>query len=145
MINERIEKCLKEFEVRKKTFIDRKGGNSKYCIENPNGKKFQEIDFETCVYENNKIDTKCDYGLQVDDTVYFIELKGSDVKKGIEQILSTINDTKDYFNNKKFNARLLVSIFPKPELVKQTKEYKDLNKIVKKSLIIKQHIHTEKI
>jgi hypothetical protein len=143
MICDQINECSIELKIPKKTLIDKKGGNSKYCIENMDRKSFYEIDFEECVYKNKQNDTKCDYGILCEQNVFYIELKGSDVKKGIKQLLATIVETKECFNGKKLKARLIVSKFPKPELIKQTKEYKDLVKIVNQNLIITQNIHTE--
>lgn len=143
MICNEINHCLNSFEIPRKTLRDKKGGNSKYLIENPNHKVFFEIDFEECVYKNRENDTKCDFGIQHENTMYYIELKGSDVKKGVEQLLSTINETERCFKNHTLSARLIVTKFQKPKLVKQTKEYKDLIKIVNQHLIITQNIFTE--
>jgi hypothetical protein len=145
MICGEIQECSIAFEVPRKTLVDKKGGSSKYCVENPDRKKFFEIDFEEGVYKNRQQETKCDFGIQSDNSIYYIELKGSDVKKGIEQLLSTINDTGRCFIGKTIKARLIVTKFPKPDLVKQKKEYKDLIKIANKNLIITQNIHTERI
>ena len=63
MICDDIEACLVKYEVPKRTLIDKKGGQSKYCIDNPTRKIFYEIDFETCVYKDRQHDTKCDFGI----------------------------------------------------------------------------------
>jgi len=145
MICDDIRVCLVKLEVPKKTLVDKKGGHSKYCIDNPDRNIFDLIDFETCVYNDREHDTKCDFGILTQENIFYIELKGSDVKKGVEQLLSTIADTRKCFEDKLLKARLVVSRYPKPALVRQTKEYKDLVKIVNQNLIITQNIHTEKI
>ncbi len=143
MICDEIINCSTSFEIPRKTLIDKKGGNSKYCIDNPDRKEFFEIDFEGGVYKNRNNDTKCDFGIQTKENIYYIELKGSDVKKGVEQLLSTINETEKCFKNHTIEARLIVSKFQKPQLVKQTKEYKDLVKKVNQKFIITQNTFTE--
>ena len=64
--------------------------------------------------------------------------------------METIKATEKCFLELNFKARLIVSKFPKPDLVKNTKEYKDLVKKVihlegkNDNLIIKSSF-TEKI
>jgi hypothetical protein len=151
MICSAVVHCSVSIKDVKKTFIDSKGCKSKYLVENPNRKEYFSIDFENGVYENRENDTKCDYGVQTDTNIFYIELKGSDVKKGIEQLLLTIRETKKCFNGLEPKARLIVSKFPKPESVRNTKEYKDLAKLlnfqylVNDNLEIKQNTFTEKI
>jgi hypothetical protein len=123
-------KRIAEFSIKKSNFkgslSDRKGGKSKYSFTNPHSKAYYEIDFENDVFENN--DTKCDYGIQTETTIFYIELKGSDVKKGVEQLLETIKATDKCFENLELKARLIVSKYPQPDIVRKTKEYKDLVK-----------------
>lgn len=151
MICETIENCSVPVKDAKKTFVDSKGCKSKYLVENPGRKEYFSIDFENCVYGNRQNDTKCDFGVKTDNTAFYIELKGSDVKKGIEQLLSTIQETKKCFTGLTPKARLVVSKFPKPESVRNSKEYKDLAKIlnyqymVNDNLQITQHTFTENI
>lgn len=139
-----VQKCFTEFKVKKKTLKDKKGGKSKLLIENPTEKKFKILDIENCVYKSLKDDTKCDYGILDDknNIFYFIELKGCDVNKGIKQILETIKDLKHHINAEKLKARLIVTRFPSPKSTFNTKDYKDLMKIVNQDLIIKNS-HTE--
>lgn len=142
---EDLEKCFSESSDKNKTLKDKKGGSSKFQIVNNSREIFQIIDFENCVYKNLETETKCDFGLLTNQEIIYIELKGSDVKKGILQLNSTIGETKKCFENLKLKGRLIVSRFPKPDLVKQTKDYKDLMKIVNQDLIITQNIHIENI
>ncbi len=160
MICNSINESLTPFKTKLKTFKDRKGGPSKYIVDNKSEGEFFEVDFEKNVYQNKQNDTKCDFGVKTDTTVYYIELKGSGVKGGINQLLSTIQETGNCFSKVKDDgkevllvkkARLIVSKFPKPDLVRQSKEYKNLVKAVKfidrknDHLIIKQNIYTETI
>lgn len=145
MICQKIDDCIKEINFSKKTLSDKIGGNSKYLIDNRSKSNYSIIDFENCVYENKQNDTRCDYGLKTDDTIFYIELKGSDVKKGIEQLLSTINESEKCFNQLNKKARLIITRFSKPNIVKKSKEYKDLVKKIGsiEHLVIKQDVYTE--
>jgi len=145
MICEKIENCYENHQKQKHTFSDRKGGNSKLLIENKDQKKFKTIDFEHCVYKNKQNDLKCDYGFVTEDSIFYIELKGSEAAKGIKQILSTYTETKKCFGRLKPKARLVVSKFSKPDLVKRSKEYRDLAISFKNDIAIKQKVHKEKI
>lgn len=147
MICGKINECKLDFNNAKKTLNDKKGGSSKYSIENKSKNIFYIIDFEKDIYKNQKNDRKCDFGLLTDKSVYFIELKGSDVNKGIKQLLETIIETENCFNKLNLKSRLIVSRFPKPNLLKKRKEYKDLVKKVgsTKEVIISQNIFKEVI
>lgn len=145
MICDKIKDCKKSVNHSKKTLVDRKGGKSKYIVNNKLKSTYSIIDFENCVYENTQNDTKCDYGLKTDESIIYIELKGSDVVKGIKQLLITINETEKCFTGLGKKARLIITRFSKPKIAKQTKEYKDLIKKIGclKNLDIKQNEYTE--
>lgn len=164
MICDQINKCSQALTVPRKTLQDPKGCYSKFEIDNPLRKTFDVIDFENGVYQGRQRDTKCDYGVKTEDSIFYLELKGSDVKKGVKQLLATIEETKNCFFNlvdekdKKpvkihltKKARLIVSRFPKPDIIKQSKEYRDLVKAVghiennNNHLIIKQDVYSENI
>jgi len=146
MICQKINSC-KEGKTQKKDTFDEKGiCTSKFKIENPSGREYFKIDFEGRVYADRKSDTKCDYGLLLtDETVIYIELKGRDVKKGIDQLMSTINETKMCFDRCNKKARLIISKFPTPKSTRNSKQYKDLKKLVNNDLIIVKNVHTENI
>ncbi len=97
MICNSINESLTPFKTKLKTFKDRKGGPSKYIVDNKSEGEFFEVDFEKNVYQNKQNDTKCDFGVKTDTTVYYIELKGSGVKGGINQLLSNIQETGNCF------------------------------------------------
>lgn len=151
MVCEAIKNCMVSRKDQRKTLVDSKGCKSQYLINNPTRNEYHEIDFENRVYQNRLNDTKCDYGVKTETDIFYIELKGSDVKKGVEQLLSTIRETRNCFQGITPKARLVVSRYPKPEIVRNTKEYKDLVKIVNhqpfkgNNLIITQNTFTENI
>ena len=143
MICEKIEECKEESNNLKKTLKDKKKGscNSKYLIENKSKSTYYVIDFENCVYKKGGKDTKCDFGILTYNSIYYIELKGSDVKKGIKQLLATIKETGKCFNDLSKKARLIVSRFGIPNL--RSREYKELAKITGSKVVIKQNTYTE--
>jgi hypothetical protein len=145
MICNKIVDCQTSFNHPKKTLIDTKGGKSKYIIHNKSNYTYSIIDFENDVYKNKENDTKCDFGLKTTESFFYIELKGSDVVKGIKQLLVTLNETEKCFSDVNKKARLIVTRFSKPKIAKQTKEYKDLIKKIGsvEGFVIKQNEYTE--
>lgn len=139
-----IENCFTKYSDTKKVLKDKKGGKSQLTIDNSSGFKFEIIDFEDCLYMGRETETKCDFGIRTNESIVYVELKGSDVKKGISQLTSTIHETKKCFEDLNIKARMIVTKFPKPNLVKQRREYIELFKLVKKDLIIKES-YTEQI
>lgn len=145
MICKKVKECYENHQKPEHTFSDSEGGNSRLLIENKDRKKFTIINFEHCVYKNRQNDSKCDYGFVTGDSIFYIELKGSEVAKGIKQILSTHNETNKCFEKLEPKARLVVSKFPKPDLVKRSKEYRDLARALNNDIVITQKVHKEKI
>ncbi|MGB5942302.1 MAG: hypothetical protein WBG71_05425 [Leeuwenhoekiella sp.] len=143
MVCEKIESCKVTYTKTRHTFTDNKGCNSKFEILNQNRKEFSTYDFENCVFENN--DTKCDFGLTTLDGIYFIELKGSETLKGIKQILATYSETKKCFKQLRPKARLIVSKVSKPDLVRRSKEYRELARAFNNQILIRQRIYSETI
>lgn len=132
MICKAIVDSSKTYSKKSESLKDKKGGKSTYRFQNPLDKEYQLIDFEKDVFANDV--TKCDYGIKTETEIFYIELKGCEVKKGIEQLLETFNATEKCFSGLKPKARLIVSNFQKPTLVRNTAEYRNLVKKLK-------HVH----
>ena len=145
MICKKIEDCKKEGNNRLLTFKDKKGSGSKYVFVNNSRKTYYKIKIENCVYKNKPNDTKCDYGIIFKDEVYFIELKGSDVNKGMKQLLATIKETKKCFQKKTIKARLVVTRYPSRKHTRKRKEYVDLIEITKKNFSIQSQQFEENL
>jgi hypothetical protein len=145
MICAQINACKKASKHPKISLKDTAGGGSIFKLSNPKRKVFHTIDFEKCVYKNKHNETKCDFGLLHADSMFYIELKGSDVDRGIEQLLSTIYQTERCFKELKKKARLVITRFPSPEITLNTPSCKRLKRLVSNDLIIKQDVHTETI
>lgn len=121
-----IANCSKEFNKKTHTLKDPKGTNSRYIYASSKDHKFYEISFDGCVFGDDI--SKCDYGIKNEQKIYFIELKGSDLSGGMNQLLTTIQSTKNCFKGLKVEARLIVSGVKKPAIYKLTKEYRNLMK-----------------
>ncbi|QTD36228.1 hypothetical protein JL193_08600 [Polaribacter batillariae] len=148
MICNLIESCKVSVNHSKKTLIDKEGGKSKYLIHNKSTSNYSIIDFENCVYKGRQNDTKCDFGLKTETSIFYIELKGSDAIGGIKQLLATVNETEKCFSNIDKKARLIVTRFSKPKVAKQTKQTKEYKDLIKKigsveNFVIKQNAYTE--
>ena len=57
--------------------------------------------------------------LKEEKKIYFIQLKGSDNNKGLEQLYQTIINTKKYFSSYKNQVRLIVSKAEAPRNLNQ--------------------------
>lgn len=130
----KIEKCSETKNKKLETIKDKKGGSSFFKIVNKKEKEYKIVDIENCVYKDIQ-GKKCDYGMIVDDKFYFIELKGSDVKKAINQILITYNDLNICIKNYKIKSRIIPTKNKIPNL-KQLTEYLNLKKISEGDLLI---------
>lgn len=98
--------------------IKESGARSKMVVKNPSGKQLCQILIDSCVIKDNKKE-KCDFLLEVSEAQqsdhYFIELKGKNFKKAVDQILSTISLLKAEIPSKK-HARIVLSAAPSPKL-----------------------------
>lgn len=70
-----------------------------FVVELPNGSKetFCRVRVDACLIDDSTVE-KCDYVFRrcANSDIYFVELKGSDVTKGFDQIVATIK----HFNGK---------------------------------------------
>ncbi|MDD4272774.1 MAG: hypothetical protein PHG14_03495 [Desulfobacter postgatei] len=60
--------------------------------------------------------TRCDNAFEITDRIYFIELKGSDIKKAATQITQTIENFKTLLNGMKVFGRIVCSKAPRPAI-----------------------------
>jgi hypothetical protein len=130
MICTRIEACKEGRTQALETFRERGKCRSLYKVSNPSGQMYHRIDFEQCVYEGRNADTRCDFGVLRDREIIYIELKGGNVKHGLEQLIATIDDTSKCFVGLNRKARLVVTKSPGLELLMAMPEYITLAKRV---------------
>lgn len=135
---EKIKECKVEKNNLRLSLKDVKAiTKSKYSIENNNRKSYHILDIEGCVFQNENDIEKCDWAMEIENKIHFIELKGSDVSKGISQLLNSISKTYHCFKTHEKKARLIVTKFPKPDIVKKKREYIQLMKLVNNEFEIK--------
>ena len=109
----------------------------KVCIAYENGKKYQLNNTSDVIVRKVKVDKclvqnigerRCDFLMNADELtrVFFIELKGSDLNKAVNQIYSTIIYLKSEFKNYRIDARIVGS--KDVPGFKNTPDYKKLAK-----------------
>ena len=81
--------CLKQ---RTHPIISVNERKRKFVINNPNKKEVHQVTVDGCLPIKG---IKCDYLFEVVDskTVYYVELKGKDVKHALEQLLATLSNS----------------------------------------------------
>ena len=107
----------KEYEDNRKIIVVRdKGEKSEYRGNNDSEKLVAKYRVDGGLIEDGK---KCDYLLldKNGSIAYFIELKGSDLIKAIEQIESTIPQIKGDIAEYKINARIVLTKQRTPDLI----------------------------
>jgi hypothetical protein len=107
---DKIGACTQTFTVERKTLRDPKAlSNSQYKISNPQGKEFSVVEIDRCVFDSNL--SKCDYAVQLlqDKQICFIELKGSDNNKSLQQLYTTLVNTETIYKDYIKKVRLVVS------------------------------------
>ena len=99
MSNKCIEECI---EAQYHSEIKCEEKQSKFILLNPERKKIDKIVVDGCIYKKGGSELRCDYALNYADITIFVELKGKDIKRAIDQILATDNATKFKINSRKF-------------------------------------------
>ncbi len=98
--------------------------------------KVSKYKVDGCIYELGSDETRCDYLLETGQKLYFIELKGSDTQKGLEQVLVSIRNLKQYFSYNGINARIVTTRGTRPQRLNTYPEYRNLFKLIGKESII---------
>lgn len=129
MICEKIGTCSDRRDKPRDVIIDEKGGKSRFIVVNSNRVPYAVINFDHCVFENNQ--SSCDFGIDTRDCIYYVELKGSDTKKGVDQLLTTITQTQMCYEDKSLKGRLICSKVSAPKIFKKSREYKNMMRITK--------------
>jgi hypothetical protein len=111
---DKITSCSNRYTKKLDTIKDPKGASkSVYKIDNKEEIIYNMIEFDGCVFKN--LIKKCDYGLDVNNTIHFIELKGSDINSSLKQIYTTIVETKEIFKSHTKKVRIIVSSIKAPQ------------------------------
>jgi hypothetical protein len=87
----------------------------KYHAENPEERKVVRCHIDGCAIRDGE---RCDYALYVPDmdAVCFIELKGKDLKKAIQQISSTLTQLGGSTGSCIVHARIVLSRVSRPDV-----------------------------
>jgi hypothetical protein len=96
-------------------FKDKKGGRSKYIADNREKKIIEYYEIDGVLITEGY---KCDNGLYInsDNTLFLIELKGSDLVHACEQISATIIFIKSKIKLPVLKARIVLSKVSSPDL-----------------------------
>ncbi len=102
-----------------------------YRIENPGRKLVCITQIDGCYVRGSS--ERCDYLAVVleDCHAYFIELKGSEFRKAVRQILPTMHLLHDDLDQMDLSARIVLSKAPTPRLL-NFPDYLNLLKVVRK-------------
>lgn len=103
----------RDINDRRKKVVSKEKSRSHIGL-NPQSKLIQRYKVDGCLLDVSQ--SKCDYLLLVDETAYYIELKGSDREKGCHQLLETIHVLQRRIQKETTEARLVVSRSPKPKV-----------------------------
>lgn len=112
-----LDEKYKEYEDNRKIVVARdKGEKSEYRGNNNSEKLVAKYRVDGGLIKDG---AKCDYLLldKNESRAYFIELKGSDLIKAIEQIESTIPQIKGDIPEYKINARIVLTKQRTPDLI----------------------------
>lgn len=119
----------------------------KYTLENTEKECIARIKVDGGLYPSNS-EKKADYLIIrcEHDIAYFVELKGSDINKACEQILSTIDLLQDIVGSAQgINARIVCSRVPTPDL--RSSHYRRLENHCKKkngTLLVRTKQYSER-
>lgn len=124
----KISDCSTEVNHSTIKFKDNSGGASIYYVDNDERFTFHQIKFDNCVFVGHN-EKKCDFGLETTTVIRYIELKGQDLKQGINQIISTINLSNHCFEGKVIDARLVSTKRSEAPKIRTIPEYKHVMKL----------------
>ncbi len=100
---------------------------SKYIAKNPKEKLNCKIRIDNALIKSNNV-SKCDFGLWVEEgnRMILIELKGSDVEWGLNQLLSTHNLFQSRYREEDFtySFRIVPTRVTTPNLQERVKQLK---------------------
>jgi hypothetical protein len=122
-----LEKCIEYNDNRKECIATENGKTFK--LENKSGLIVRKVKVDKCLAQKVE-EGRCDFLMNVDEKriVYFIELKGGDLRKGLKQIIDTIEYLNSEFTNFIFEARIVGS--GNVPRLKTIIAYKNLAKLV---------------
>ncbi len=120
-----------------KTAIPARGKNTKFTLLNGNKKVVDKYIVDDCLLKLRTQDEKCDYlfNIRTEKIAYFIECKGSDILKAVDQINSTIDILKENFFGYILKGRIISTRVYSPDL--RTVSYRKLREKLNGHLVTK--------
>ncbi len=116
------------------------GSKTNYLLQNPGYKNVSKYIIDDCVLAEITDGEKCDYLFLVDNSEntdgYFVELKGGDVAKAINQLINSINNLKENISGAMF-GRIVPSKFRKAPNTFSNNGYIKLRKMLSGNIDIK--------
>lgn len=133
-------KC--EVKLTKLNFVA-PGAKTEYRVQNKNGRTISKYIVDDCLLRLRQREEKCDYLFTADDlkAAYFIECKGSDVLKAVNQIQSSINMLADDLTGYVLKGRIVPTRVYNPDL--RSQQYRKLRERLKGDLIVRNKVFTE--
>ncbi len=102
---------IKSHNAKRNVVLKEKGEKSEFRLHNDSEKEIVVYKIDGGILTSNEI-KKCDYGVYTEqDVLYLIELKGSDYRHALDQIMSTIDTLlkKNSISVRQLNARIVLS------------------------------------
>ena len=121
------------------------GKKTEFILNNNSNKIINQYIVDECLLKSKLREEKCDYLFRIEEirTAYFIECKGSDILKAVDQLNSTLdvleNDLPEYI----LKAKIVPTKVYAPNMV--TSSYRKLRKRLNGNLETKNIICTETI
>jgi hypothetical protein len=119
------------------------GAKTEYRVLNKDRKTISKYIVDDCLLRLRRRDEKCDYLFAADDlkAAYFIECKGSDVLKAVNQIQSSINMLVGDLTGYVLKGRIVPTKVYNPDL--RSQDYRKLRERLKGDLIVRNKVFTE--
>jgi hypothetical protein len=143
ILSEHICGCGKcELKSAKLNFVA-SGAKTEYRVQNKSGRTINKYIVDDCLLRLRQRHEKCDYLFIIDNlkSAYFIECKGSDVLKAVNQIQASINMLAGDLAEYVIKARIVPTKVFNPDLRSQS--YRKLREKLKGDLIVKNIVYTE--
>jgi hypothetical protein len=112
------------------------GDKTIYILENNDKKTVSKFVVDDCLLKDLGENEKCDYLFVHSKVSIFVELKGSNVPKAINQLISSITHLRNRIGGALF-GRIVCSKFKKAPAIKGSREYRQLVKLTNDNLVIK--------
>lgn len=141
---ENYEDCQAFNDTRSKAVFKDKKVIRQFVAINKSSKMIKGLRVDDCLITDG---LKCDYLLiiEAEEKLYFIELKGSDLIKAVEQINITLDKLLPSIDNKIVNGRIVLSKVNTPDLqhsrlIKLRQRLKQLNGTLEYKSILMEEI-----